>query len=164
MKMFQHKKKEIVLSSYETLNSWVRAQLCSLFKAILFNTVRNISLFFTLFLFSTVLLKLNIKLHKVLIQAWAGDAPWAGCSLHRPKSHAALQPRKSLARRTRRSQAREASEQAGQGPTGACGNSRDQEQRGLSPREREGAGWRGLCDLRSHQSLFRSLTRCQNST
>lgn len=73
-------------------------------------------------------------------QTWAEDAPWAGRSLHHPKSHTALQPRKSLAWRTRRSQAREASEQAGQGPTGACGNSRDQEQRGLSPREREGAG------------------------
>lgn len=76
-------------------------------------------------------------------QTWAEDAPWAGRSLHHPKSHTALQPRKSLAWRTRRSQAREASEQAGQGPTGACGNSRDQEQRGLSPREREGAGGGG---------------------
>lgn len=47
-------------------------------------------------------------------------------SLHHPESHAALQPGRTPGG-TRCTQAREASEQAGQGPTGASGHRRDRQ-------------------------------------
>lgn len=48
--------------------------------------------------------------------------------------------------------------------TAETGSPQEREQWGLSPREQEGAGWRGLCSLGSHQSLSWSLTWSQNLT
>lgn len=117
MKMFQHKKKDIAAR-----RPWILVLDHSFALYLMrhcdvtvtdFNKVGNICLF--LFVFSNILLKLDITLHNVLMQVWKGkwSSPSWGSLLGRAQPALPWEPRSSSARgdsqRTRCRQAREAS-------------------------------------------------------
>lgn len=117
MKMFQHKKKDIAARRPWSLVLDHSFALYLMWRCDVtltdFNKVGNLCLF--LFVFSNILLKLNITLHNVLRQVWKGkwSNPGWGSPLGRAQPALPWEPCSSLARgdtwRARCRQAREAS-------------------------------------------------------